>query len=357
MEFDREGPEGGMEIYTSLQNGKVLLECKVYLRETAAEEPIDCQTFTGEESGFRQTLGQKGPYFLEIRVWDREDHPVLYCRRSLEQEEPARGLLIHPHLWQGTADPYLYRICVTLTGTDDEAADEMEDFFALRTLREIPGKGWRLNDEPFEIRPVAYAIPASSGPDGSREVRIRRDLELMRRMGANTVCPIEGGPDREFCRLCDEAGLVVWLCNREQRNQEQPNPKENCKSMDMPVFYGTQDSLLSLQNRFPTDLYYFYQARWSREPFVYISAESLRYQKNGNAEVTVYSNEKKAALYVEGILFEFQSDGPDFRFQDIPVKKLPLLLTAEAGERCMSLTAVPFTEFSQNSHFSMTFTQ
>ena len=53
------------------------------------------------------------------------------------------------------------------------------------------------------------------------------------------------------------------------------------------------------------------------------------------------SNQKKVVLYVEGVLFLFQSAAsgdPEFIFEDIPVAKLPLHLAAEAGNLSISLT-------------------
>lgn len=351
MEFDRTAPAGGLEIYSAVSNGKAVLEYKVFLQENAPEGA--------------SLICPRGGY-LDIRMWDRDGALVFCCCHPLCAEEPAKGLLMHPHLWQGTEEPYLYRVRVSLMEREDACMDVLEETFALRTFQEIPGKGWFLNDKPFQIKAVAYMLPkrnfrqsgaapgscvgemsgGQSGREKQRE-RIRRDLELLRKMGANTICPTDGKFDREFCRLCDEAGLILWwrgcVMNAELRVGEGGTAP---KPTDIPCFYGTADSLLTLQECDFSDRYYFYKACWSREPFVYISRKSLSFQKNGNARVTVYSNQKKVALYVEGVLFEFQTDGPDFLFQEIPVKSLPLLLTAEAGSCSMSVTAYPFTKLS-----------
>lgn len=342
MEFDRKGPEGGLEIYSAMENGKAFLEFKVHLRQSAMEELL------AEAGDAKDTFFKTG--YLDIRVWDAEGNPVLYCRHLLNREELPGGLLVHPRLWQGTQDPYLYHIRAALMASQESVVDVLEDSFAIRSFREIPGKGWLLNDASFEIRAVGYHIPGSGKSARSGRIRMRHDLEWIRRMGANTICPLTGEIDREFCRLCDEAGLVVWWGNPLQENGS------GCEEEQLPVFYGTKKSLLSMKSRFPTDRYYFYKAKWGSEPFVYISEQSLRFQKNGNATVTVYSNRKKVALYVQGALFEFRSEGPEFVFHEIPVKKLPLQLAAEAEECNMSLTACPFTECSQNNHQSMTFT-
>ena len=79
----------------------------------------------------------------------------------------------------------------------------------------------------------------------------------------------------------------------------------------------------------------------SSEPVLYPALSTLHRQKNGLVSLTIYSNQKKVVLYVEGVLFLFQSAAsgdPEFIFEDIPVAKLPLHLAAEAGNLSISLT-------------------
>lgn len=62
---------------------------------------------------------------------------------------------------------------------------------------------------------------------------------------------------------------------------------------------------------------------------LYPVLSTLHRQENGLVSLTIYSNQKKVVLYVEGVLFLFQSAAsgdPEFIFEDIPVAKLPLHL-------------------------------
>lgn len=335
MEFDRKGPGGGLEIYTFIENGKALMEFKVYLRKLESEEMLE--EVAGEDANRCKES------CLDICMWDREGRLVFGAHHPVCSEELAKGLILHPHLWQGVEDPYLYRVRVSLLEKHEHAIDVIETLFAFRTFRELPGKGWFLNDKAFPVRAVAYVIPspvffATILDRNARSARIRQDLEMIRGMGANTICPIGGDMAEDFCRICDEMGLLVWMTKGK-----------------IPRFYGSSDSLLTFHGRVPTDRYFYYKACWSKEPFVYICMNTLRRQDNGNAKLTIYSNRKKVALYVDGVLFEFKSDGPEFIFEEIPVKKLPLMLAAEADECSMSVTVSAFTKLSQNNHFSMTF--
>ncbi len=300
MKFDRSCPFGAMELYTKSEPGKVFLECKLHLK--SEETRHDSEADSG---------------YLEVEIWDKEERLVFYCRQAAGGEEPIRGILLHPHLWQGVESPYRYFFRARIW-QGGNVADTFEQNFSLCEFRHISGKGWYLNGEAFEIRPVGYEIPTEENAKPCY-ARIRRDLERMLKMGANTVCPAAERITPEFLSLCEELGLVVY--------------RNVCETPEEPP--------VTLFNRLTGGQYYRYKACWSREPFVYINPYSLLWQENGNAEVTVYSNQKKVALYVEGVLFEFQSDGPEFRFQEIPAKKLPLRLSAEAEECGMSVTAKP----------------
>lgn len=319
MKFDAKAPDGGLEIDTVIENGKVYLDCKIHLEETSL--PLvdgDC---------------------LELRIWDREGRLIFCCRYPLAQEEPLKGIILHPHLWQGSEDAYLYRVRAVLMKQGDLVTDELERALALRNLYEIPMKGWFLNEKPLEMRLVLYEIPFKESNEALsdkewKESRIIEDLVKIKELGANGICSV-GFVKREEMRrlseLCDEIGLIYFPVQTVDEGEKNK----------LPAFYGTADSLLSLGQRACTDRYYYYKACWSKEPFVHISLDSVTFSEGGNARTIVYSNQKKVALYVDGVLYEFRNQGPDFIFEEIPIKQWPFILTAETGECSMSVAVYP----------------
>lgn len=326
MEFDRRCPGGAVEVYTDFQMGKVLLEFQAFIRMGMAEALLDCCEEQQSESRQGESEFRKN-CFLEIRMWNREGEKVFFARQNLCCEEPIKGMLLHPHMWHGVEDPYLYHMKACLMGGQGCVLDTWEEDIPIRNFREVPGKGWFLNEEKFTPRIVAYEIPSLLVNGRKTEKHLCRDLELIREVGANAVCPT-GVLSREFLHHCDYLGLVVWGKN---------------DTTSIPSFRGCKDCLVDGKNDIFTDCFYHYKALWSTKPFVYISWRSLARESNGNLQVSVYSNQQKVALYVEGKLFEFQTEGPEFVFHDIPSEKLPVMLTAEAGECSMSVTARPFT--------------
>ena len=179
-----------------------------------------------------------------------------------------------------------------------------------------------------------------TGDAGIWEEQMKEDLERLARMGVNAI-RLEGtgsGAERQNCyevrafyRLCRRCGFLtgdLWI-----------------RPENLPVYRGlpgeVAEALLSADGRTLTERYYYYQAKWSSEPVLYPALSILHRQENGLLSLTIYSNQKKVVLYVDGVLFLFQSAAsgdPEFIFEDIPVEKLPLHLAAEAGNLSISLT-------------------
>lgn len=302
--FDRTAPGEGMMIYSRIENGKAYLEFQFFLKTD--ETDVDC--------------------VADIRVYDMSGKLVLEIEYPMREEEPAKGMLLHPHLWRGMEDPSLYSVKVQLqlrkqseNKICEVTLDTLEKQLPLRMLKNQFAKGYFLNGEAYAVRPIVYHLPSQSSPDISRLEQIQRELQLYKEMGANTICLQVPEYDDDFVQLCDKMGFLVW-CG------------------DVKEQIAQSCDLLTLEASVPTDLYFYKKACWSKKPFLYIVNKSLERQKNGNYSLTVYSNQKKVALYVEGVLFEFQVSTPEFLFEEIPAGKRPLQLTAEAGECRVSMT-------------------
>lgn len=304
VRFDRAAPGEGMVIYSRLENGKAFLEFQFFLK-------------TGE------ILAN---FVAHIQIYDKCHRVVLDIVYPLREEEPAKGMLMYPHLWKGSVDPYVYFVKVQLLDKKkgkmqggEAVIDTMEKHLPLRSMELMPRKGWFLNGESYNLRPVVYELPTQSVTDISSSERMRKELQLLKEMGANAICLNQGGPDEDFIGLCDEMGFLVWYLTGKRGFIE-------------------SNALLAGASMMPTDLYYYYKACWSQIPFVYPVRDSFTRQKNGKYSLMVYSNQKKVALYVEGILFEFKTGAQEFLFEEIPAEKYPLQLTVEAGECRVALT-------------------
>lgn len=293
---------------------------------------------------------------LQIEIWEEAEggRLIFHGEYVPEEADSMTALLLRPHLWDGMRDSYVYR--VRAQGrfgaaehgekADANAIDEVTKVYwqqelAIYDVRVIDKKGIFLNEKEFLPHEAAYRLPPQISDAGTREEQVRRDLERLVRMGVNVI-RLEGtgtGAEgvncsevRTFYSLCRKRGFLtgdLWI-----------------RPENLPVYRGlsgetAEDGLLSANGRTLTERYYYYQAKWSSEPVLYPALSTLHRQKNGLVSLTIYSNQKKVVLYVEGVLFLFQSAAsgdPEFIFEDIPVAKLPLHLAAEAGNLSISLT-------------------
>ena len=300
---------------------------------------------------------------LQIEIWEgaEGERLVFHGEYSLEEADSMTALLLRPHLWDGVRDPYVYLVKAkgrfgaakygeTFGVTAEEETvdasfiDEVTEVYwrqelAIYDVHVIDKKGIFLNEKEFLPHEVVYRLSPQISDAGTREEQVRRDLERLARMGANVI-RLEGtgteGQDRcevrSFYSLCRRGGFLtgdLWI-----------------RPENLPVYRGLPgetmaEALLAADGRTLTERYYYYQAKWSSEPVLYPALSTLHRQENGLVSLTIYSNQKKVVLYVDGVLFLFQtaaSGDPEFIFEDIPVAKLPLHLAAEAGNLSISLT-------------------
>lgn len=118
-------------------------------------------------------------------------------------------LLDSPALWSPET-PRLYtaesRLCA-----DGVQTDAYSTRFGVRKLEIIPDQGMFLNGEPVKFRGVC--LHHDLGPLGAAVNRsaLRRQLSIMKEMGANAVRTAHNMPAPELVELCDEMGLMVMV--------------------------------------------------------------------------------------------------------------------------------------------------
>ena len=303
---------------------------------------------------------------LQIEIWEgaEGERLVFHGEYSSEEADSMTALLLRPHLWDGMRDPYVYLVKAQgRFGTveygenmggikNQEESDHAEDIteavevywqqeLAIYDVHVIDKKGIFLNEKEFLPHEVVYRLPPQISGAGTREEQIKGDLDRLARMGVNAI-RLEGtgsGTEgqnrcevRAFYSLCRRRGFLtddLWI-----------------RPEILPVYRGLPgetmaEALLAADGRTLTERYYYDQAKWSSEPVLSPALPTLHRQENGLRSLSIYSNQKKVVLYVDGVLFLFQSAAsgdPEFIFEDIPVAKLPLHLAAEAGNLSISLT-------------------
>ena len=127
---------------------------------------------------------------------------------SVRDAEPQAELLIgEPEVWSPET-PNLYTLTVWLKD-GARRGDSVCVRFGVRTVEFVPGKGFFLNGAHRQMKGVC--LHHDLGPlGGAFSVdAARRQLALMKEMGADAVRTTHNPPDPKFLDLCDEMGLMV----------------------------------------------------------------------------------------------------------------------------------------------------
>lgn len=100
-------------------------------------------------------------------------------------------------------DPYLYRLEIRY-GTQTEIRKT-----GLRSVSADPNKGFLLNGIPVKLKGVCLHHDLGALGAAFHEKAARRQLTLMKKMGANAVRTSHNPPASKFLDLCDEMGILV----------------------------------------------------------------------------------------------------------------------------------------------------
>lgn len=113
-----------------------------------------------------------------------------------------------PELWEMRGNAALYSLSVALKGQD--FSDQLVRRIGFREFRFDPDNGFFLNGNRVQLKGVN--LHADLGPLGMAfdKDAMRRQLSIMRDMGANALRTSHNCPAPEVLDLCDEMGIFVW---------------------------------------------------------------------------------------------------------------------------------------------------
>lgn len=131
----------------------------------------------------------------------------------LEQTQPLKSkvelTVPHPALWCGKKAPVMYTLQAALL-VDGKKTDETEVRFGFRTISVDAQQGFFLNGEHMKIQGVAKHQDFGGVFCATTEEHLRKDLQDILEIGANSVRLSHYQHPQRMYELCDEAGLVVW---------------------------------------------------------------------------------------------------------------------------------------------------
>lgn len=124
---------------------------------------------------------------------------------SVEGYAKAEFTIENVHLWDGIDDPYLYTATATLP-----SGDSVSTRFGCRKFEIDPQKGFLLNGRSYPLRGGSRHQDCKGVGNALTMEHHRRDMEIIRELGCNTLRLAHYQHAQEFYDLCDEYGMVVW---------------------------------------------------------------------------------------------------------------------------------------------------
>ena len=114
-----------------------------------------------------------------------------------------------PHLWNGTEDPFLYRVRVSVLCGGKET-DVVEQPLGLRFFHIDPDRGFFLNGKHLRLRGVCRHQDRDGIGSALRRMHHDEDAAIIAEMGANAVRLAHYPQAEYFYDLMDRYGFIVW---------------------------------------------------------------------------------------------------------------------------------------------------
>jgi len=152
----------------------------------------------------------KSGLILKTSVVDANGDTVKSAETTVNNQSVKQPFqIVHPHLWNGKKNPYLYTVVAELYD-NGKLIDRVAQKTGFRFFHTDPDKGFYLNGEYLNL----YGFNRHEDIEGKGSALKRTDYELdmslINEIGA-TAMRLAHYPHAEpMYELCDENGIVVW---------------------------------------------------------------------------------------------------------------------------------------------------
>ena len=152
-----------------------------------------------------------GNVTLAIRVNDANGKTVHQTTKTLalwnDEAEIDSFDIPTPKLWSPRT-PHLYTCSVTLTSEHGES--EMKERFGLKHTEWVDHGPFKLNGERLLLQGTQRHMDHAGYAAAQPGELVRKEMELVKKMGANFIRLGHYQQTRQVLDLCDELGILVW---------------------------------------------------------------------------------------------------------------------------------------------------
>ncbi|MBW8753364.1 MAG: beta-galactosidase [Sphingomonadales bacterium] len=117
--------------------------------------------------------------------------------------------LLHPHIWNGRADPYLYSVTSEVWDRK-RLVDRVTQPLGVRSFRMDPNEGFFLNGKYLKLHGVSRHQDREGKGWALTPADHAEDMALIAELGANTIRQAHYKHADEWSAEADKAGMVVW---------------------------------------------------------------------------------------------------------------------------------------------------
>jgi len=164
----------------------------------------------------RNDTAKAAPARVVARLYDATGR--LAAQADTAAALPAKGAqeaslalsLANPHLWNGVADPYLYRLETELVAADGQVLDRVTTPFGVRQMALDADRGFLLNGKPYRLHGVGYHQDREGKGWAISAADVEDDMATLREMGANSIRLTHYQHGQVIHDLADKYGLVLW---------------------------------------------------------------------------------------------------------------------------------------------------
>ena len=156
---------------------------------------------------------QKAVIALQVKdgkktIYQCEKDVVIASQTDIQAEEVAFALQ-NPHLWNGTQDPFMYRVIVTLSQNGKEV-DKVEQPLGLRYYTTDADKGFFLNGKHVPLHGVCRHQERAEVGNALHPMHHEEDTRIMCEMGVNAIRLAHYPQATYMYDLMDKNGFVTW---------------------------------------------------------------------------------------------------------------------------------------------------